>query len=76
MTNPEAIAYMNSIYKEYIDLFKQGGTTTDISIGCDEYMEFEPSAVHLDRPVVLEKWADENLGLRVSWNDNPGHLYQ
>lgn len=69
VTNPEAIAYMNSIYKEYIDLFKQGGATTDISIGCDEYMEFDrPPFTSIYQPV-LERWADENLGPEYSWTD-------
>ncbi len=69
VTNPEAIAYMNSIYKEYIDLFKQGGTTTDISIGCDEYMEFDRPPFTSIYQSVLEKWADENLGREYSWTD-------
>ncbi|MDO4437362.1 MAG: family 20 glycosylhydrolase [Coriobacteriaceae bacterium] len=69
ITNPEAIKYMNSIYKEYIDLFKQGGTTTDISIGCDEYMEFDRNPFTSQYRPVLEKWADENLGPEYSWTD-------
>ncbi len=69
VTNPEAVAYINSIYKEYIDLFKQGGATTDISIGCDEYMEFDRYPFTGLYQPVLEKWADENLGVEYSWTD-------
>ena len=69
VTNPKAIAYINSIYKEYIDLFKQGGATTDISIGCDEYMEFDRYPFTGLYKSVLEKWADDNLGTEYSWTD-------
>lgn len=69
VTNPEAIEYINSIYKEYIDLFKQGGATTDISIGCDEYMEFDRNPFLSDYKSVLDDWAHENLGPEYSWTD-------
>lgn len=69
ITNPEAVAYMRSIYQEYIDLFKQGGTTTDISIGCDEYMEFDRAPFTTKYQSVLNDWAHENLGPEYCWTD-------
>lgn len=69
VTNPEAVAYMRGIYQEYIDLFKQGGTTTDISIGCDEYMEFDREPFTSTYRPVLERWADEHLGEQYQWTD-------
>lgn len=69
VTNPEAVAYMKSIYKEYIDLFKQGGTTTDISIGCDEYMEFDRAPFTTHYKGVLDAWAKKNLGPEYQWTD-------
>ena len=38
VTNPEAIAYIRSLYSEYMDLFEG---CTDFHIGGDEYMEFD-----------------------------------
>lgn len=69
VTNEEAVAYMYSIYQEYIDLFKQGGATTDISIGCDEYMEFDRAPFTTMYQSVLTDWAHENLGSNYSWTD-------
>lgn len=69
VTNEEAVAYMYSIYKEYIDLFKQGGATTDISIGCDEYMEFDRPPFTTMYQSVLTDWAHENLGPNYNWTD-------
>lgn len=69
VTNPAAVAYMRSIYQEYIDLFKRGGTTTDISIGCDEYMEFDREPFTSTYRPVLEQWADEHLGEQYQWTD-------
>ncbi len=69
VTNEEAVAYMYSIYKEYIDLFKQGGATTDISIGCDEYMEFDRAPFTTMYQSVLTDWAHENLGPNYNWTD-------
>ena len=69
ITNPEAVKYMRSIYQEYIDLFKQGGTTTDISIGCDEYMEFDRAPFTTKYKSVLDSWARENLGPDYCWTD-------
>lgn len=69
VTNEDAVAYMYSIYKEYIDLFKQGGATTDISIGCDEYMEFDRPPFTTMYQSVLTDWARENLGPEYNWTD-------
>lgn len=69
ITNPEAVAYIKKLYKEYIDLFKEVGATTEISIGCDEYMEFDRPPFTTEYRPVLTAWAKEHLGAEYTWTD-------
>ncbi len=66
ITNENAINYVKSLYKEYMELFKG---CYDFHIGCDEYMEFdrEPFTTHYKE--VLDKYAKENLGEDYTWKD-------
>ncbi len=66
VTNPEAVAYMYSLYDEYMELF---AGCTDFHIGGDEYMEFDRAPFTTDYKSVLDAYAKENIGPNAQWKD-------
>lgn len=66
VTNPEAVAYMRSIYDEYMELFEG---CTDFHIGGDEYMEFDRAPFTTQYKPVLDEYASETLGEGATWKD-------
>lgn len=66
VTNPEAIAYIRSLYDEYMDLFEG---CTDFHIGGDEYMEFDRPPFTTEYKNVLNSYAVEKYGQGYIWKD-------
>lgn len=66
VTNPEAVAYIRSLYDEYMELF---AGCTDFHIGGDEYMEFDRAPFTTDYKSVLDAYAKENIGPNAQWKD-------
>lgn len=66
ITNPEAIAYIRSLYDEYMDLFEG---CTDFHIGGDEYMEFDRPPFTTEYKSVLNSYAVEKYGQGYIWKD-------
>ena len=66
VTNPEAVAYIYSLYDEYMELFKG---CTDFHIGGDEYMEFDRAPFTTNYKSVLDNYARESLGAGYIWKD-------
>lgn len=66
VTNPEAIAYIRSLYDEYMDLFEG---CTDFHIGGDEYMEFDRPPFTTEYKSVLNSYAVEKYGQGYIWKD-------
>ena len=66
VTNPEAVEYMKSLYKEYMELFEG---CTDFHIGGDEYMEFDRAPFTTQYQRVLDNYAQEKWGAGYTWKD-------
>ena len=66
VTNPEAVAYIRSLYDEYMELFEG---CTDFHIGGDEYMEFDRAPFTTEYKSVLNDYAKETLGPDAQWKD-------
>lgn len=66
VTNPEAVAYIRSLYDEYMELFEG---CTDFHIGGDEYMEFDRAPFTTQYKSVLNEYAVETLGEGYIWKD-------
>ena len=66
VTNPEAVAYIYSLYDEYMELFEG---CTDFHIGGDEYMEFDRAPFTTEYKSVLNAYAAETLGDGYIWKD-------
>lgn len=66
ITNPEAIAYIRSLYAEYCELFEG---CTDFHIGGDEYMEFDRAPFTTQYQSVLNAYAVEKYGAGYTWKD-------
>ena len=66
VTNPEAIAYIRSLYDEYMDLFEG---CTDFHIGGDEYMEFDRAPFTTQYKSVLNSYAVKKYGQGYIWKD-------
>ena len=66
ITNPEAIAYIRTLYSEYMDLFEG---CTDFHIGGDEYMEFDRAPFTTQYKSVLEDYAKTNIDPNATWKD-------
>ena len=66
VTNPEALAYIRSLYDEYMDLFEG---CTDFHIGGDEYMEFDRPPFTTEYKSVLNSYAVEKYGQGYIWKD-------
>ena len=66
VTNPEAVAYIRSLYDEYMELFKG---CTDFHIGGDEYMEFDRAPFTTVYQPVLNQYARETIGSNATWKD-------
>ena len=66
VTNPEAVAYIRSLYDEYMELFEG---CTDFHIGGDEYMEFDRAPFTTQYKPVLNAYAVETLGEGATWKD-------
>ncbi|MEY8677054.1 family 20 glycosylhydrolase [Thomasclavelia cocleata] len=66
VTNPEAIAYIRSLYSEYMDLFEG---CTDFHIGGDEYMEFDRAPFTTQYKSVLDNYAKANIDPNATWKD-------
>ena len=66
VTNPEAIAYIRSLYDEYMDLFEG---CTDFHIGGDEYMQFDRPPFTTEYKSVLNSYAVEKYGQGYIWKD-------
>lgn len=67
VTNPEAVAYIRSLYQEYMDFFKP--YATDFHIGGDEYMEFDRAPFTTQYKSVLNDYAVEKYGEGYIWKD-------
>lgn len=66
ITNPEAIAYIRSLYDEYMELFEG---CTDFHIGGDEYMEFDRAPFTTQYQSVLNAYAQTKYGADYTWRD-------
>lgn len=66
VTNPEAVAYMYSLYDEYMELF---AGCTDFHIGGDEYMEFDRAPFTTEYKSVLNDYAKKTIGPDAQWKD-------
>lgn len=66
VTNPEAVAYIKTLYAEYMDLFEG---STDFHIGGDEYMEFDRPPFTTKYKSVLNNYAKQTLGDGYIWKD-------
>lgn len=66
ITNPEAVAYIRSLYAEYCELFEG---CTDFHIGGDEYMEFDRAPFTTQYQSVLNAYAVEKYGDGYTWKD-------
>lgn len=66
VTNPEAVAYMYTLYDEYMELF---AGCSDFHIGGDEYMEFDRAPFTTDYKSVLDTYAKETIGPNAQWKD-------
>ena len=66
ITNPEAVAYIKSLYSEYMELF---AGCEHFHIGGDEYMEFDRDPFISDYKPVLNEYAKETLGEGYIWKD-------
>lgn len=66
VTNPEAVEYIKSLYKEYMELFEG---CTDFHIGGDEYMEFDRAPFTTQYQRVLDNYAQEKWGAGYTWKD-------
>ncbi len=66
VTNPEAVAYIYSLYDEYMELFEG---CTDFHIGGDEYMEFDRAPFTTQYKSVLNAYAVEKWGDGYTWKD-------
>ena len=66
VTNPEAVEYIKSLYREYMELFEG---CTDFHIGGDEYMEFDRAPFTTQYQSVLDSYAQERWGDGYTWKD-------
>lgn len=66
VTNPEAIEYFKSIYREYMELFDD---SKNFHIGGDEYMEFDREPFTSKYKKILDDYAKVNLGPEYIWKD-------
>ncbi len=66
VTNPEAVAYIYSLYDEYMELFEG---CTDFHIGGDEYMEFDRAPFTTQYQSVLNNYATQKWGSGYTWKD-------
>ena len=66
VTNPEAVAYIRSLYDEYMELFEG---CTDFHIGGDEYMEFDRPPFTTEYKSVLNDYAKKTIGPDAQWKD-------
>lgn len=66
ITNPEAVEYFKSLYREYMELFEG---STDFHIGGDEYMEFDRAPFTTEYKSVLDKYAKESISPNATWKD-------
>ena len=66
ITNPEAVAYIRSLYAEYCELFEG---CTDFHLGGDEYMEFDRPPFTTKYQSVLNAYAVEKYGAGYTWKD-------
>lgn len=66
VTNPDAVAYMYSLYDEYMELF---AGCTDFHIGGDEYMEFDRAPFTTEYKSVLDDYAKQTIGSNAQWKD-------
>ncbi|WP_195989578.1 family 20 glycosylhydrolase [Clostridium sp. D53t1_180928_C8] len=66
VTNPEAVEYFKSLYREYMELFEG---CTDFHIGGDEYMEFDRPPFTTEYKSVLDSYAKEKFGPNAVWQD-------
>ena len=80
ITNPEAVAYIYSLYDEYMELFEG---CEDFHIGADEYMEYDRYPFTSIYKPVLDAYAVEKYGEGYTWreamagytNDLAEHVY-
>ena len=66
VTNPEAVEYFKSIYREYMELFDD---SKNFHIGGDEYMEFDREPFTSKYKKILDDYAKVNLGPEYIWKD-------
>lgn len=66
VTNPEAVAYIYSLYDEYMELFEG---CTDFHIGGDEYMEFDRAPFTTKYQSILNDYAVKTFGPGYTWKD-------
>ncbi|MDU6295396.1 family 20 glycosylhydrolase [Clostridium celatum] len=66
VTNPEAVEYFKSLYREYMELFEG---CTDFHIGGDEYMEFDRAPFTTQYKSVLDSYAKDKFGSNAVWQD-------
>lgn len=66
ITNSGAIAYIRTIYAEYMKLFKD---STDFHIGGDEFMEFDRAPFTTEYKSVLNEYAKKNIDSNATWKD-------
>lgn len=68
--NPQALAYIQSLYEEFLELFK---TCEVFHIGGDEYMPFDREPFLSEYRPVLENYAKEKWGAAYSYQDTVAH---
>lgn len=66
ITNPQAIAYIHSLYEEFLELFQ---TCEVFHIGGDEYMPFDREPFLSEYRPVLEAYAQKNWGVEATYQD-------
>lgn len=66
VTNEEAVAYIYSLYDEYMELFEG---CTDFHIGADEYMEYDRAPFTTQYQSVLDNYAVAKWGQGYTWRD-------
>lgn len=66
ITNPKAVNYIRTLYREYMELFKG---CSDFHIGGDEYMEFDRPPFTTEYKSVLDAYAKKTLGPDYIWKD-------
>lgn len=66
LTSPEAMEYVRTLYREYMELFRGCDT---FHIGGDEFMEFDKEAFVKEYKPVLNAYAKKCLGEEYGWKD-------